>query len=471
MSRCIVALAGLLWFGTACADRLYADSFERPVIDPLFPRVGGIFQLPPGPTTDQLSWILGELAPGETTTPEEIAAHFDSSWTVSVPDTQAFFASLRATFPDAIVRDVVTVTPVTVTVVIAKPDDSTPYGYVQLGARYTGTRGIDQFGVSNYFGSVQYPEDQNLTLDEAVSKFGTLSANPALLIGRIGANGQCSTLVGLDADQLRATGSIFKLWVLGGVARAITNGTLPVDEEIPLVASELALAGSINVEPLGTLFPLIDMATLMIGISDNTATDHLHERVGRDLIGQVINDYGVAQPLVLTPLLGISEQFSLYYSFPLATALDYVNGSEAFQQQFLEQQIEPLGPVMGGPYANTEILTAGTWRATPLDICAAFAHLRRLPQGSDAIGLADRALGASAAQPEVRNAWDRVWSKGGSLSSAAGFHVLTHAWMLQDTGEDPYVVIAMANSDAGGIDQYKVQSVTGRMLQLLAQKP
>ena len=42
---------------------------------------------------------------------------------------------------------------------------------------------------------------------------------------------------------------------------------------------------------------------------------------------------------------------------------------------------------------------------------------------------------------------------------------------LQDTGEDPYVVIAMANSDAGGIDQYKVQSVTGRMLQLLAQKP
>ena len=137
---------------------------------------------------------------------------------------------------------------------------------------------------------------------------------------------------------------------------------------------------------------------------------------------------------MLTPLLGISEQFSLYYSFPLATALDYVNGSEAFQQQFLEQQIEPLGPVMGGPYANTEILTAGTWRATPLDICAAFAHLRRLPQGSDAIGLADRALGASAAQPEVRNAWDRVWSKGGSLSSAAGFHVLTHAWSCRTPG-------------------------------------
>ena len=276
MSRCIVALAGLLWFGTACADgSMRTVTSDRSSIRCSRASAGSSSCRRVRPRPALL--VLGELAPGETTTPEEIAAHFDSSWTVSVPDTQAFFASLRATFPDAIVRDVVTVTPVTVTVVIAKPDDSTPYGYVQLGARYTGTRGIDQFGVSNYFGSVQYPEDQNLTLDEAVSKFGTLSPNPALLIGRIGANGQCSTLVGLDADQLRATGSIFKLWVLGGVARAITNGTLPVDEEIPLVASELALAGSINVEPLGTLFPLIDMATLMIGISDNTATDHLHE--------------------------------------------------------------------------------------------------------------------------------------------------------------------------------------------------
>lgn len=83
----------------------------------------------------------------------------------------------------------------------------------------------------------------------------------------------------------------------------------------------------------------------------------------------------------------------------------------------------------------------------------------------------DRAMSAGAAQPNVRSAWDRVWYKGGSLSSGAGFHVLVHAWFLEDAGRDPYVVIAMSNSVSGGIDEFFVQSVTGRILQLVAALP
>lgn len=206
---------------------------------------------------------------------------------------------------------------------------------------------------------------------------------------------------------------------------------------------------------------------MMMGISDNAATDHLHALVGRDLIEQIIDDFDFSQPTAMKPFLNVSEQFSLYFSFPLATALTFVEGSEAFQRQFLQEQIEPKTPVMNGPYANTQIFLSGTWRASPMDICRAFAHLRQLPQGSDAIALVDHALGAGVAQPEVRNHWDRVWYKGGSLDSEAGHHVLTHAWMLENTGEDPWVVIAMSNNEAGGIDPYAVQSVTGRMLELV----
>ena len=81
--------------------------------------------------------------------------------------------------------------------------------------------------------------------------------------------------------------------------------------------------------------------------------------------------------------------------------------------------------------------------------------------------LVNHAMGASSAQPDVRNHWDRVWYKGGSLASGNGYHVLTHAWMLENSGEDPYVVVAMSNSEAGGIDQYRVQSITGRVLELV----
>jgi Beta-lactamase enzyme family len=474
MKRFALMLAAVCCCGPAVADRLFSDGFEIPVIEPLFPRANGTFLLPPGPTTDQLVWIMGELASGETTTPEEIMAHFDPSWGVSIPDTQAFFETLRTTFPDAIIRDVVAVTPVEVTVVISKPDLTTPYGFLSLQAHYSGAQGILQFGVSDYFGSVQYPEDQNLDLADATTKFTTLSSAPALMVGRIDAStGQCSAIVDVNASELRATGSLFKLWVLGGVARDIALGELDLNDPVPLVASAIAPGGTINNEPLGTVFPVIDMARLMIGISDNTATDHLHHLVGRDRIDEVIDDYDVADPTVLKPLLDISEQFHLFFSFPLDTSLAYVNGTEEYQQQFLDDEIVPLGPYVpgSGQYNNVELLTSGSWRASPMDICNAFAHHLRLPQGSDAAYLVDQALGAQSAQPEVRNAWDRVWYKGGSLSAADGYHVLTHAWMLQNSGEDPYVVIAMSNSDTGGIDEYEVQSITGRILQLVSEMP
>ena len=48
--------------------------------------------------------------------------------------------------------------------------------------------------------------------------------------------------------------------------------------------------------------------------------------------------------------------------------------------------------------------------------------------------------------------------------------MLTHAWLLEDNGHAPYVVVAMANDDNGGIDNnngiYKIQSVLARILEL-----
>ncbi|HJT99379.1 MAG TPA: serine hydrolase, partial [Rhodanobacteraceae bacterium] len=376
-----------LMFACACgctpamADRLFSDGFEIPLVEPLFPLVDGHFVLPPGPTTDQLAWILDELAAGETTTPDEIAAHFGPEW--NVPQLQTFFQTLRTAYPDAIVRDVVGVTPVQVTVVISKPDLSTPFGYLNLAARYSGAHDIVNFQVANYFGSTQYPEDHALDLAGATAKFATLSGAPALLVGRIGANGQCSAIADLHASELRATASIFKIWVLGGVARAVARGELDVGDPVPLIASEIAPGGAINDEPLGTVFTVADMARLMLGISDNTATDHLHELAGRERIGEFVDESGVADPNVLKPLLGISEQFHLFFSFPLATSLAYVNGTEAYQQQFIDSDIVPLGPYVPGTgaYNNVQLMTSGSWRASPLDICHGFARHLRQPQG------------------------------------------------------------------------------------------
>lgn len=472
MKRLSVVLV-VLCASAVQARPLFVDSFDPPSIAPQFPLVGGQFELPSGPSSARLQWLIGELAAAESTTIEEVNANFDASWLAvnSVAQTQAMIQTARGNYPNAVITDVVGVTPVRATVVVDSPGSPPPSGYLSIGARYSGTQRITQFTIPAYGGSVQYPVDQTLTMAQAADKFTTLSSSAALLVGRIGSNGQCSAIADRNANAPRATASIFKIWVLGGLSRAIVNGTASSAELVPMVASEIAQGGLINVEPIGTPFPLFDLAVLMMGNSDNTATDLVHERVGRALIDDVVDAFGVTQADLLKPLLGISEQFHLFRSFPLAESLTYVNGTQAFRNQFLQERIIPLGPNDGGAYLHTQLLTDGSWRASPYDICRAFANLRRLPQGSEALITVDAALGAGVAQPDVRARWDRVWYKGGSLSSGAGLHVLTHAWMLENAGEDPYVVIALSNSAGAGIDPFFVQSVAGRLLYLVSQLP
>ena len=214
----------------------------------------------------------------------------------------------------------------------------------------------------------------------------------------------------------------------------------------------------------------------MLGISDNTATDLLHELVGRDALNPVPAAFGHAQPELLTPFLNISETFHLLFSVPFAEANTYLNDSEAGQAAFVTDTLEPLGSFAanGGGFNNAELTTTVTWRASPLDICNAFARHRTWTIGSDESLLVERALGAGAAQPRLRNRWERVWYKGGNLIVEAdpgnsGFEqvVLTHAWTFENEGEQPFVVVALSNGPTDDIDGFDVQSITGRIFELL----
>jgi len=468
-----ILLVVVLSFGVVSsnhAEVLFSNGFENRTVPSQFPLVDGSYQLPANPVTDQLNWLMAQFSNGGTSL-SAVNSHFNlSAFGLSAEQMRDFIASIRSDFPNAVITDVIMVTPIRLTVLIANPLDKSKFGFLNLGSEFTGQKRINFFSVGNFFGSVQYFKDQSLTMVQAANRFQTLAAETSLLVAKIDNAGVCKPIANRNGSILRATGSIFKIWILAAAAKAWEMGQVSLDQEIALVASELALAGVINGEPLGTKFSLLEIATLMLGISDNTATDLLHQTIGRSLMFQVINGLNLTNPKKLTPLLSVNEQFHLFFSFPLATALSYINGTEAFQQSFLKNQIEPLGPLTSFPHNNDSIFVEGSWRASPMDICKTFSHFRNLPEGSDQLKLIDTALGAGAAQPNIRNLWDRVWYKGGSLESGVtGYHVLTHAWLLENQGSDPYVVIAMANDSNGGIDVFDVQSITGRILELVSQ--
>ena len=474
--RCCAAVLALVAAATtAPAQPLLDDEltfrggFEGDPIEPRFPRVDGEFLLPDHPVTRQLEWLLDELQVGTTTTIAEVQQRFVPGF-----DPQQmvdFIGALRTEFPNARILDVIGITPVAATVVIDGDSGPPATGFLQLQSQYSGDELVTFFQVSNFFGSVQFPSDSTLNLEQAADRFMTLGSENALFVGYIDAAGECVGLVERSPDTPRALGSIFKTWILGAVGEAVTAGTVAVDDSVFLSASERAAGGAINSEPLGTLFSVQDMATLMMGISDNTATDHLHELVGRGPVGDYVQDAGVSDPELLLPFLNISEQFHVFTRFNLSTALSYVNGTEVFQEVFLNSSIEPLGPSfpINFPFFHAELLTSGTWRATPRDICRTLGTLHATAEDFGAFDLVDEAMGAQAAQPGIRNQWARVWYKGGSLTSgASGDHVLTHAWLLENNEEfSPLVVVALANNPSGGIDAFEIQSITSRLVELM----
>jgi len=459
----------LLMTGQAWSQIIFYNDFEQPVIQPLFPQVAGEFVLPDEPAANQLEWVVQQLSESSTSI-ADINAHFSSSYDAST--LQNFFNTLRNDYPNGQIIDVVGMTPMSTAVVVQGQDSNADRAYFLVDSRYTGNEEIVYFYVTPYYGSVQYPVDQNLTMQQAINKFNTFAADVGLLVAYVDHNNQCQAIYQSDANTLKATGSIFKTWVLGGMADAVENLSLTPGQNVVFDAEQWVNGQSLtNYEPAGTIFKAQDLATMMLGVSDNTATEILHDLVGRSVIDSYIDGSGVTDATVLKPILSINEQFHLFFSVHPTTATNFVNDTESNQLTFINNVLEPMEAVTSYPYNNDFLMTSGSWRASPMEVCQNFAQLRTYPQGSDALTLIDRAMGAQTAQPEIRNNWDRAWYKGGSLVSGAdGYHVLTHAWLLEDNGHAPYVVVAMTNDDNGGIDNnngiYKVQSVLARILEL-----
>src|SRR5690606_31011699 len=100
-------------------------------------------------------------------------------------------------------------------------------------------------------------------------------------------------------------GSQFKLWVLGALARQIADGTVAWDQTLTVEADDQSMGnaeGSLQVVAPGTEVTVEEAATLMISISDNTATDLLVDLVGRDAVEEQMREW-VADPAPNEPFL------------------------------------------------------------------------------------------------------------------------------------------------------------------------
>jgi beta-lactamase class A len=198
--------------------------------------------------------------------------------------------------------------------------------------------------------------------------------------------------IALNADQLFPTASVIKVPILVEMMRRAQEGRLSLDERVTLRGPErIGGSGILKVFGPGLEPTLRDVATLMIVLSDNTATNfaidalgdvdevnaamdelgftriRLHNRIDFALIGPDVRRLGEAPPAELCGLLhGIAT--GQVFGPEVSRAVEEV----LVQQQYLDQiprylQINPYWRELGDDPALTVACKTGFFTGTRVD--------------------------------------------------------------------------------------------------------
>lgn len=249
----------------------------------------------------------------------------------------------------------------------------------------------------------------------------------------------CEVVNAVGADEQMPLGSIFKLYVLGAVVDAIEAGDVAWDDEVP-VRDELDSipSGTTQDEEPGTLLTVRELADRMISISDNTATDHLIDLVGREAVEAAVANYGHSAPELNRPFLTTREFTILKFGTDDDVIAEFGAADEAGRRALIDDLPTELPSVLTivGTTDPVEVETI-EWFASPSDICRVFVQLGADPVAREVISL-------NPGWPDDNELFSFVGFKGGSEPG-----VLAMAWVV-DTADGQSFVVAggVANEDA-----------------------
>ena len=265
-------------------------------------------------------------------------------------------------------------------------------------------------------------------------------------------------VLALNADRPLALGSTFKLYVLAALARSVAEGEHRWDEVVPLTARSYP-SGVMQNWPPNSPVTLQTLATLMLQISDNTATDQLIALLGRSAIEAELRRTN-REPAKSLPFMTTREMFLIKSDPDLRTR--YQQAGEAERRQLLGTlagKTAPLATVAatfgGAPLAIDTI----EWFASP-------ESLRRLMQTLDdpqfetarSLLTANQNLDEQAA-----SRWNYVGYKGGSEPG-----VLNLTWLLQDKAGRWHMLTLGWNNPAAPVDTAVLDALAKRLLALPA---
>lgn len=405
------------------------------------------------PARAQLDWVVSVLDDGGRVTVDEIEERFSPTFLAQVPAEQ-----LVAIIPDVfqfadppfvVERFDPAADGLSAEAVLRGADDRRLSAQIGVGAAEPNL--IE--GLSIVPTELEFPTPIAIdAIDERLTGLGSQSSLGVYEVS----DGDCRAVHELRTDGVIVLGSTFKLWVLAALANEVDEGRASWDETVAVTdALRSSPDGDIYELETGTEVTLERLAEAMISISDNTATDLLIDRLGRETVEAALDRIGVADPAANVPMLSTGNLFALKFVADEPNADDYRSLDEDGRRALLADLDRAVLPSVGGDTSlealaeitNVDGVAIGQprdldleWFATAEDLCRTLVHLGEL---AEIPGLEPVAsileINSGGGLPFDRDRWPTIRFKGGSEPG-----VVAGAWWFEGPEGDRYVV-------AGGV--------------------
>jgi len=269
-----------------------------------------------------------------------------------------------------------------------------------------------------------------------------------------------------EPDRALALGSAFKLYVLGALARELVGTTRKLEEVVRLDAKWRSLpSGQLQSWPIDTPVTLQTLASMMISISDNTATDHLLFTLGREKVEAVLGPMGNEHANLNVPFLSTGELFRLKATEGGKLGDAYAKLDAAKKREMLEKVVDAKAlsedavdiAAFGAPVHVEDV----EWFASASDLCRAMDWLRRATEQEAARALRG-VLAINPGLPVSKEAFPYVGFKGGSEAG-----VLNLTFLLRAKDGTWYVATAGWNDPKAAVEESKLTGLMQCVLYLL----
>ncbi|WP_082735906.1 serine hydrolase [Blastomonas sp. CCH15-G10] len=292
------------------------------------------------------------------------------------------------------------------------------------------------------------------SLDKIAADIAALSGRTGLVVQKLTDKG-AETVIARNADERFAIASVFKLYVLAEIDRAVRAGERKWSDVLPLTQKSHP-SGISQDWPDNAPMTLQTLATLMISVSDNSATDTLIAAIGQKRLAAIVRASGHAQPSDMIPLLSTQQVTGL--KMPANTGLRdrFLAADDAAQTRLLAEAGDTLRLKKPNQIDTIE------WFASPADIARLLAMLER---EGDPVTRAILKINPGI-PPVNAGRWGYLGYKGGSEPG-----IMAMSFLLRSKTGERYVVSALVNNPAADIDQPGFVTLMARLLDQLAGPP